>query len=54
MRSELFVYGRDPKCHRVAPEMFLDMLDGKQENHNPLSLAMDVLKITKGEEMTAE
>ena len=33
---------------------FLDMLDGKQENHNPLSLAMDVLKITKGEEMTAE
>ena len=28
---------------------FLDMLEGRQENHNPLALAVDVLKITRGE-----
>lgn len=28
---------------------FLDMVAGKRENHNPLSLAYDVLKITKGD-----
>ena len=29
---------------------FFDMTAGKQKNHNPVSLAYDVLKITKGEE----
>ena len=32
---------------------FFDMVAGKRENHNPLSLAYDVLKITKGE-LTAQ
>lgn len=28
---------------------FFDMIEGKQKNHNPVSLAYDVLKIAKGE-----
>lgn len=31
---------------------FFDMIAGKQENHNPISLAYDILKITKGEATT--